>query len=94
MVFLRNVGFCFSILQEAVFDKSKGTVCLKTFNLYKKILTFSKGGNEQGEKAVSVVANVVSRQKKCIYAHLINFSGVLYLNYICFQICFVPKQQM
>ncbi|KAM6377181.1 cytochrome b-245 chaperone 1 isoform 1-T2 [Pluvialis apricaria] len=33
--------------EEAVFDKSKGTVCLKTFNLYKKILTFSKGGNEQ-----------------------------------------------
>ncbi|KAK2536957.1 cytochrome b-245 chaperone 1 isoform X1 [Columba livia] len=33
--------------EEAVFDKKKGTVCLKTFNLYKKILTFSKGGNEQ-----------------------------------------------
>ncbi|XP_009478320.1 cytochrome b-245 chaperone 1 isoform X2 [Pelecanus crispus] len=33
--------------EEAVFDKNKGTVCLKTFNLYKKMLTFSKGGNEQ-----------------------------------------------
>ncbi|KFP90712.1 PREDICTED: uncharacterized protein C17orf62 homolog [Apaloderma vittatum] len=33
--------------EEAIFDKSKGTVCLKTFNLYKKILTFSKGGHEQ-----------------------------------------------
>ncbi|XP_032858162.1 cytochrome b-245 chaperone 1 isoform X3 [Tyto alba] len=33
--------------EEAVFDKNKGTVCLKTFSLYKKILTFSKGGNEQ-----------------------------------------------
>ncbi|KFV41277.1 Uncharacterized protein C17orf62, partial [Tyto alba] len=44
--------------EEAVFDKNKGTVCLKTFSLYKKILTFSKGGNEQGEKVVSVVANV------------------------------------
>ncbi|OXB58349.1 hypothetical protein ASZ78_007829 [Callipepla squamata] len=33
--------------EEAVFDKNKGTVCLKTFNLYKKILTFSKGGSEQ-----------------------------------------------
>ncbi|XP_051490524.1 cytochrome b-245 chaperone 1 isoform X1 [Apus apus] len=33
--------------EEAVFDKNKGTVCLKTFNLYKKLLTFSKGGNEQ-----------------------------------------------
>ncbi|KAM6377262.1 cytochrome b-245 chaperone 1-like [Pluvialis apricaria] len=32
-----------SAVTEAVFDKSKGTVCLKTFNLYKKILTFSKG---------------------------------------------------
>lgn len=68
--------FYFSILQEAVFDKSKGTVCLKTFNLYKRILTFSKGGNEQGEKA-SVVVNVVSRQK-CIHAPLVGVSGVLY----------------
>ncbi|NXY84490.1 CYBC1 protein, partial [Alcedo cyanopectus] len=33
--------------EEAVFDKTKGTVCLKTFNLYKKILTLSKGGHEQ-----------------------------------------------
>ncbi|NXL44786.1 CYBC1 protein, partial [Podilymbus podiceps] len=33
--------------EEAVFDKNKGTVCLRTFNLYKKILTLSKGGNEQ-----------------------------------------------
>ncbi|NXY06598.1 CYBC1 protein, partial [Pteruthius melanotis] len=33
--------------EEAVFDKNKGTLCLKTFNLYKKILTLSKGGNEQ-----------------------------------------------
>ncbi|NXU84796.1 CYBC1 protein, partial [Xiphorhynchus elegans] len=33
--------------EEAVFDKTKGTVCLKTFNLYKKLLTLSKGGNEQ-----------------------------------------------
>ncbi|NWR80898.1 CYBC1 protein, partial [Centropus unirufus] len=33
--------------EEAVFDKSKGTLCLKTFNLYKKLLTFSKGGTEQ-----------------------------------------------
>ncbi|XP_065591210.1 cytochrome b-245 chaperone 1 [Cyrtonyx montezumae] len=33
--------------EEAVFDKNRGTVCLKTFNLYKKILTFSKGGSEQ-----------------------------------------------
>ncbi|NXI48668.1 CYBC1 protein, partial [Galbula dea] len=33
--------------EEAVFDKKKGTICLKTFNLYKKILTFSKGGHDQ-----------------------------------------------
>ncbi|NXV79886.1 CYBC1 protein, partial [Atlantisia rogersi] len=33
--------------EEAVFDKNKGTVCLKTFSLYKKILTFSKAGSEQ-----------------------------------------------
>lgn len=68
------------MLQEAVFDKKKGTVCLKTFNLYKKILTFSKGGNEQGEKAVFVVGCVVGTQNKCVHAYLISFSGVLYLN--------------
>lgn len=51
--------FCFTILQEAIFDKNKGSVCLKTFNLYRKILTLSKGGNEQGEKAVSLVATVI-----------------------------------
>lgn len=33
--------------EEAIFDKNKGSVCLKTFNLYRKILTLSKGGNEQ-----------------------------------------------
>ncbi|XP_062447479.1 cytochrome b-245 chaperone 1 isoform X3 [Rhea pennata] len=33
--------------EEAIFDKNKGTICLKTFNLYKKILTLSRGGNEQ-----------------------------------------------
>lgn len=58
-----NTVFCFTILQEAIFDKNKGTVCLKTFNLYRKILTLSKGGNEQGEKAVSVVATVTDWQQ-------------------------------
>lgn len=33
--------------EEAIFDKNKGSVYLKTFNLYRKILTLSKGGNEQ-----------------------------------------------
>jgi len=70
------IFFNFSILQEAVFDKNKGTVCLKTFNLYKKMLTFSKGGSEQGEEAVSVIATVIGRQKKTprVYCCFVLFS--------------------
>ncbi|KAM8992239.1 cytochrome b-245 chaperone 1 isoform 3-T3 [Guaruba guarouba] len=44
--------------EEAVFDKNKGTVCLKTFNLYKKILTFSKGGHEQVVAALNEIRDV------------------------------------
>ncbi|XP_059720533.1 cytochrome b-245 chaperone 1 isoform X1 [Haemorhous mexicanus] len=44
--------------EEAVFDKNKGTVCLKTFNLYKKILTLSKGGNEQVVAVLSEIRDV------------------------------------
>ncbi|XP_050837207.1 cytochrome b-245 chaperone 1 isoform X1 [Serinus canaria] len=44
--------------EEAVFDKNKGTICLKTFNLYKKILTLSKGGNEQVVAVLSEIRDV------------------------------------
>ncbi|NWR39574.1 CYBC1 protein, partial [Tachuris rubrigastra] len=44
--------------EEAVFDKNKGTVCLKTFNLYKKILTLSKGGHEQVVALLSEIRDV------------------------------------
>ncbi|XP_054833777.1 cytochrome b-245 chaperone 1 [Eublepharis macularius] len=33
--------------EEAVFEKDEGKVFLKTFNLYKKLLTLSKAGHEQ-----------------------------------------------
>ncbi|KAH0629546.1 hypothetical protein JD844_011687 [Phrynosoma platyrhinos] len=33
--------------EEALFDKDAGKVFLKTFNLYKKLLTMSKAGHEQ-----------------------------------------------
>lgn len=38
------VGF-----QEAIFDKSTGKVVLKTFSLYKKLLTLFRAGHDQGE---------------------------------------------
>ncbi|KAL2297614.1 hypothetical protein Nmel_016163 [Mimus melanotis] len=44
--------------EEAIFDKNKGTICLKTFNLYKKILTLSKGGNEQVVAVLSEIRDV------------------------------------
>lgn len=39
-----HVGF-----QEAIFDKSTGKVVLKTFSLYKKLLTLFRAGHDQGE---------------------------------------------
>lgn len=81
MVFLRISWLLyFSFLQEAVFDKNKGTVCLKTFNLYKKILTFSKGGYEQGEKAVcgSKCDEQTEEMYTCLFSKLL-WSSVLKL---------------
>lgn len=37
------------VLQEAIFDKSTGKVVLKTFSLYRKLLTLSRVGHDQGE---------------------------------------------
>lgn len=36
-------------LQEAIFNKSTGKVTLKTFSLYRKLLTLSRAGHDQGE---------------------------------------------
>lgn len=92
------IFFNFSILQEAVFDKNKGTVCLKTFNLYKKMLTFSKGGSEQGEEAVSVIATVIGRQKKntkslLLFCFVFPQELCTQVRHTCFQVYFVHKQQ-
>lgn len=36
-------------LQEAIFNKNTGKVILKTFSLYRKLLTLSRAGHDQGE---------------------------------------------
>ncbi|NXT49523.1 CYBC1 protein, partial [Pluvianellus socialis] len=59
--------------EEAIFDKNKGTVCLKTFNLYKKILTFSKGGSEQ------VVALLNEIQDVNVEEEIVRYFGKGYL---------------
>ncbi|XP_014740537.1 PREDICTED: uncharacterized protein C17orf62 homolog isoform X1 [Sturnus vulgaris] len=53
--------------EEAVFDKNKGTICLKTFNLYKKILTLSKGGNEQVVAVLSEIRDVNVEEESVRY---------------------------
>lgn len=35
--------------QEAIFNKSTGKVVLKTFSLYRKLLTLFRAGHDQGE---------------------------------------------
>lgn len=37
------------VFQEAVFNKSTGQVVLKTFSLYRKLLTLFRAGHDQGE---------------------------------------------
>lgn len=44
--------------QEAIFEKDAGKVYLKSFSLYKKLLTFSRAGHEQG-KATSIFLSMV-----------------------------------
>ncbi|KAM9371186.1 cytochrome b-245 chaperone 1 [Phaethornis superciliosus] len=53
--------------EEAIFDKNKGTVCLKTFNLYKKLLTFSKGGNEQVVALLTEIRDVKVEEETVRY---------------------------
>lgn len=56
------------------------------------MLTFSKGGNEQGEKAEAVVSAVVRNVDVPIQWTSLEFSTQV--SHICLQICFAPKQQM
>ncbi|KAG8128973.1 putative C17orf62-like protein [Naja naja] len=44
--------------EEAIFEKDAGKVYLKSFSLYKKLLTFSRAGHEQG-KATSISLSMV-----------------------------------
>lgn len=37
------------VFQEAIFDKSTGKIVLKTFSLYKKLLTLFRADHDQGE---------------------------------------------
>lgn len=37
------------VFQEAVFNKNTGQVVLKTFSLYRKLLTLLRAGHDQGE---------------------------------------------
>lgn len=41
--------FIIYFTQEAIFEKDAGKVYLKSFSLYKKLLTFSRAGHEQGK---------------------------------------------
>lgn len=42
-------------LQEAIFNKSTGKVILKTFSLYKKLLTLLRAGHDQGKMGGAAV---------------------------------------
>lgn len=53
--------------EEAVFDKDKGKVFLKTFNLYKKILTLSRAGQEQVAASLNEIRDVNVEEEKVRY---------------------------
>nr|XP_005297635.1 cytochrome b-245 chaperone 1 isoform X1 [Chrysemys picta bellii]XP_005297636.1 cytochrome b-245 chaperone 1 isoform X1 [Chrysemys picta bellii] len=53
--------------EEAVFDKDKGKVFLKTFNLYKKILTLSRAGHEQVAASLNEIRDVNVEEEKVRY---------------------------
>ncbi|CAJ0937913.1 unnamed protein product [Ranitomeya imitator] len=52
---------------EAIFDKKVGKVVLKTFNLYKKILTFCKGGQEEVVVLLKEIRDVNVEEEKVRY---------------------------
>ncbi|XP_007072575.1 cytochrome b-245 chaperone 1 isoform X1 [Chelonia mydas] len=53
--------------EEAIFDKDKGKVFLKTFNLYKKILTLSRAGQEQVAASLHEIRDVNVEEEKVRY---------------------------
>nr|DBA27629.1 TPA: hypothetical protein GDO54_008098 [Pyxicephalus adspersus] len=53
--------------EEAIFDKKDGKVILKTFNLYKKLLTLCKGGQEQAVVPLSEIRDVSVEEEKVRY---------------------------
>ncbi|KAM8947873.1 cytochrome b-245 chaperone 1 [Pelodytes ibericus] len=60
--------------EEAIFDKKSGKAILKTFNLYKKILTLCKGGQEKVVVSLSEIRDVNVEEEKVRYfgkGHLI-----------------------
>ncbi|XP_069808668.1 cytochrome b-245 chaperone 1 [Dendropsophus ebraccatus] len=53
--------------EEAIFDKKAGKAVLKTFNLYKKILTFCRGGQEQVVVLIKEIRDVNVEEEKVRY---------------------------
>ncbi|XP_077183732.1 cytochrome b-245 chaperone 1 [Paroedura picta] len=53
--------------EEAVFEKDAGKVFLKTFNLYKKLLTLSRGGHEQVVFPLDEIRAVNVQEEKVRY---------------------------
>ncbi|XP_060620542.2 cytochrome b-245 chaperone 1 isoform X2 [Anolis sagrei] len=66
-------GCCFVAVQnleeweEAIFDKGAGKIFLKTFNLYKKLLTLSKAGHEQVVVPLDEIRAVNVEEEKVRY---------------------------
>ncbi|KAK6478360.1 cytochrome b-245 chaperone 1-like protein [Huso huso] len=66
-------GCCFVAIQnleeweEAIFDKSKGQVILKSFNLYTKILTMWRKGHEQVVAELNHLRDVSVEEEKVRY---------------------------
>ncbi|MGH0127925.1 UNVERIFIED_CONTAM: hypothetical protein FKN15_039282 [Acipenser sinensis] len=54
-------------LKEAIFDKSKGQVILKSFNLYTKILTMWRKGHEQVVAELNHLRDVSVEEEKVRY---------------------------
>ncbi|XP_068120293.1 cytochrome b-245 chaperone 1 [Hyperolius riggenbachi] len=53
--------------EEAIFDKREGKAILKTFNLYKRLLTLSKGGQEQVVVLLSEIRDISVGEEKVRY---------------------------
>ncbi|XP_053308864.1 cytochrome b-245 chaperone 1 homolog [Spea bombifrons] len=53
--------------EEAIFDKKSGKLILKTFNVYKKLLTLWRGGQEQVVVSLSEIRAVNVEEEKVRY---------------------------